>query len=72
MWKGKNDRIEDIPDSIDATLEQIHEGASVNIYTIFLFHQHLVKGPSQSFKNPNTYLRNTHGLALIHGNGITP
>ena len=32
MWKGKNDRREDIPDSIDATLEQ--KGAYVNIYTI--------------------------------------
>ena len=34
MWKGKNDRREDIPDSIDATLEQIDKGAYVNIYTI--------------------------------------
>ena len=31
MWKGKNDRREDIPDSIDATLEQIDKGAYVNI-----------------------------------------
>lgn len=54
MWKGRNDRREDIPDSIDATQEQIDKGAYVNIYTILqilitiLFHQHLVKGPSQS------------------------
>ena len=34
MWKGKNDRREDIPDSIDATLEQIDKGAYVSIYTI--------------------------------------
>ena len=34
MWKGKTDRREDIPDSIDATLEQIDKGAYVNIYTI--------------------------------------
>ena len=34
MWKGKNDRREDIPDSIDATLEQIDKGAYVNICTI--------------------------------------
>ena len=34
MWKGKNDRREDIPDSIDATLVQIDKGAYVNICTI--------------------------------------
>ena len=34
MWKGKSDRREDIPDSIDATLEQIDKVAYVNIYTI--------------------------------------
>ena len=32
MWKGKKDRSEDIPDSIDATLEQIDKDAYVNIY----------------------------------------
>ena len=34
MWKGKSDRRKVIPDSIDATLEQIDKGAYVNIYTI--------------------------------------
>ena len=32
MCKGKKDRREDIPDSIDATLEQIDKDAYVNIY----------------------------------------
>ena len=51
MWKEKKDRREDIPDSIGATLEQIDKDAYVNIHTmlqiLFLFHLHLVKGPSQ-------------------------
>ena len=56
MWKGKNDRREDIPDSIDATLEQIDKGAYVNIYTILQILITIpissascesVKGPSQ-------------------------
>ena len=34
IWRGKNDRREDIPDSIDATLEQIDKDAYANIYTI--------------------------------------
>jgi len=32
MWKGRNDRRDDILDSVDATLEQIDKGAYVNIY----------------------------------------
>ena len=35
MWKGKNDRGEDIPDSIDATQEQIDKGTYVNIYMYY-------------------------------------
>ena len=34
MWKGKKDRREDIPDSINATLEKIDKDAYVNMYTI--------------------------------------
>ena len=35
MWEGKNNRREDIPDSIDAILtEQIDNGAYANIYTM--------------------------------------
>ena len=78
MWKGKNDRKEDIPDSIDATLEQIDNGAYVNIYTIL---QILITIPISSascersistLRNLKTYLRNTmvqdrlNGLALMH------
>ena len=76
MWKGKNDRREDIPDSIDATLEQIDKGAYVNICTIL---QILISVPISSascersistLRNLKTYLRNTmvqdrlNGLAL--------
>lgn len=78
MWKGKNDRREDIPDSTDATLVQIDRGAYVNIYTIT---QIMITIPvsSASFersistlRNLKTYLRNTmvqerlNGLALMH------
>jgi len=78
MWKGKNDRREDIPDSIDATLEQIDKVAYVNIYTIL---QILITIPISSascersistLRNLKTYLRNTmvqdrlNGLALMH------
>ena len=78
MWKGKNDRREDIPDSIDATLEQIDKGAYVNIYTIL---QILITIPISSascersistLRNLKTYLRSTmvqdrlNGLALMH------
>ena len=34
--EGENDRREDIPDSIDTTLEQIDKGAYVNINCILL------------------------------------
>lgn len=78
MWKGKKDRREDIPDSIDATLEQIDKDAYVNIYTIL---QILITIPISSascersistLRNLKTYLRNTmaqdrlNGLALMH------
>ena len=65
MWKGKKDRREDIPDSIDATLEQIDKDAYVNIYTIL---QILITIPISSascersistLRNLKTYLRNT-------------
>ena len=48
---------EDIPDSIDATLEQIEKDTYVNIYTIFQIlitipmSSALVKGPCQPFKD---------------------
>lgn len=79
MWKGNNDRREDIPDSIDATLEQIDKGAYVNICTILRI---LISTPISSascersistLRNLKTYLRNTmvqdrlNGLALMHG-----
>ena len=79
MWKGKNDRGEDIPDSIDATLEQIDKGAYVNICTILRI---MISIPISSascersistLRNLKTYLRNTmvqdrlNGLALMHG-----
>ena len=35
MWKGKNDRREDIPDSIGTTLDQIDKDAYVNIYILY-------------------------------------
>ena len=78
MWKTKSDRREDIPDSIDAILEQIEKGAYVNIYTIL---QILITIPISSascersistLRNLKTYLRNTmvqdrlNGLALMH------
>ena len=78
IWKGKNDRREDIPDSIDATLEQIDKDAYVNIYTIL---QILITIPISSascersistLRNLETYLRSTmvqdrlNGLALMH------
>ena len=78
MWKGKNDRREAIPDSIDVTLEQIDKGAYVNIYTIL---QILITIPISSascersistLRNLKTYLRSTmvqdrlNGLALMH------
>ena len=78
MWKGKNDRREDIPDSIDATLAQIDKGAYVNIYTIL---QILITIPISSascersistLQNLKTYLRSImvqdrlNGLALMH------
>ena len=78
IWKGKNDRREDIPDSIDATLEQIDKDAYVNIYTIL---QILITIPISSascersistLRNLKTYLRSTmvqdrlNGLALMH------
>ena len=78
MWKTKSDRTEDIPDSIDAALEQIDKGAYVNIYTIL---QILITIPISSasckrsistLRNLKTYLRNTmvqdrlNGLALMH------
>ena len=34
MWKEKRDRMEDIPNSIGATLDQIDKDAYVNIYTM--------------------------------------
>ena len=78
IWKGKDDRREDIPDSIDATLEQIDKDAYVNIYTIL---QILITIPISSascersistLRNLKTYLRSTmvqdrlNGLALMH------
>ena len=82
LWErisnGKNDRREDIPDSIDATLEQTDKDAYVNIYTIL---QILITIPISSassersistLRNLNTYLRSTmvqdrlNGLALMH------
>ena len=77
-WKGKNDRREDIPDSIDATLEQTDKDAYVNTYTIL---QILITIPISlascersisTLRNLNTYLRSTmvqdrlNGLALMH------
>jgi len=74
----RNMRREDIPDSIDATLEQIDKVAYVNIYTIL---QILITIPISSascersistLRNLKTYLRNTmvqdrlNGLALMH------
>ena len=35
MWKEKRYRMEDIPDSIGATLDQIDKDAYVNIYSYF-------------------------------------
>ena len=76
--RQKSDRTEDIPDSIDAALEQIDKGAYVNIYTIL---QILITIPISSasckrsistLRNLKTYLRNTmvqdrlNGLALMH------
>ena len=76
--EGKNDRREDIPDSIDATLEQIDKDVYVNISTIF---QILITIPMSSascersistLRNLKTYLRTTmvqnrlNGLALMH------
>ena len=78
IWKGKNDRREDVPDSIDATLEQIDKDAYVNIYTIL---QILITIPISSascersistLRNLKTYLKSTmvqdrlNGLALMH------
>ena len=78
MWKGRNDRRDDIPDVIDATLEQIDKGVSVNILQIL---QILITIPISSasyersistLRNLKTYLRNTmvqerlNGLALMH------
>ena len=78
IWNGKNDRREDIPDSIDATLEQIDKDSCVNIYTIL---QILITIPMSSascersistLRNLKTYLRSTmvqdrlNGLALMH------
>ena len=78
MWKGKNDRRGDIPDSIDATLVQTGRGAYVNIYTIL---QIMITIPISlascercisTLRNLKTYLRNTvvqdrlNGLALMH------
>ncbi|XP_067029975.1 52 kDa repressor of the inhibitor of the protein kinase-like [Acropora muricata] len=78
MWKEKRDRMEDIPDSIGATLEQIDKDAYVNIYTML---QILITIPFSSascersisaLRNLKTYLRNTmvqdrlNGLALMH------
>ena len=78
IWKGKNDRGEDIPDNIDATLEQIDKDAYVNMYTIL---QILITIPISSascersistLRNLKTYLRSTmvqdrlNGLALMH------
>ena len=83
IWKGKNDRGEDIPDSIDATLEQIDKDAYVNIYTIL---QILITIPISSascersistLRNLKTYLRSTmvqdrlNGLALMHAHRET-
>ena len=76
MWKGKNDRREDIPDSLNATLEQIDKGGYVNICTILRI---MISIPISSascersistLRNLKTYLRNTmvqdrlNGLAL--------
>ena len=76
--EGKKDRREHIPDSIDATLEQIDKDAYVTIYTIL---QILITIPISSascersistLRNLKTYLRNTmvqdrlNGLALMH------
>ena len=70
--------MEDIPDSIGATLEQIDKDAYVNIYTML---QILITIPISSascersisaLRNLKTYLRNTmvqdrlNGLALMH------
>ena len=78
MWKGKNGRRQDIPDSIDATLEKIDKGAYVNTYTIL---QILITIPISSascersistLRNLKTYLSSTmvqdrlNGLALMH------
>ena len=76
--EGKKDRREDIPNSIEATLEQIDKDAYVNIYTIL---QILIPIPISSascersistLRNLKTYLRNTmvqdrlNGLAQMH------
>ena len=76
MWKEKRYRMEDIPDSIGATLDQIDKDAYVNIYTML---QILITIPISScersisaLRNLKNYLRNTmvqdrlNGLALMH------
>ena len=75
MWKGKNDRRKDIPDSIDATLtEQIDSGAYVNIYTTLQIPITIpislasCERSTSTSRNLKTYLRNTmvhdHRLAV--------
>ena len=61
MWKRKNDKREDISDSIDATLEQIDKGAYVNIYTIL---QILITIPISSASCERS-ISTRHGLMLL-------
>ena len=81
MSKGKNDRREHIPDSIDATLKQIDKGVYVNIYaslqiliTIPISLASCERSISTSH-NLRTYLTNTivhdtlNGLTLISASG---
>lgn len=70
-WKEKHDRREDIPDSIDDTLEEIDKGTYVNINTTL---QLLITIPIQSSASCGpSKLRITtvqdglNRLTLIHG-----
>ena len=78
LWKGRNQRGETVPDSLQGTLEIIDKEAYVNIYSMLKV---LITIPISSascersissLRNLKNYLRNTmtqdrlNGLALMH------
>nr|XP_058960863.1 52 kDa repressor of the inhibitor of the protein kinase-like isoform X2 [Pocillopora verrucosa] len=82
LWKGRDNRGDIIPDSLEATLKDIDKDAYVNIYSMLKVLITIPISPAScersisSLRNLKNYLRNTmtqdrlNGLALMHARGF--